>query len=162
MCAAWCAGDARRSATGTDCDAGELAYGAARVLPAAAGGGAGARVCLLLSDVRDDPRAAPRAPPVDGTAAEGAPAAAGAADADADADAGAGDAPAALTDWRVLRARRADVGCAFNNAICYMHTREDALRCAAGVAAIAARARSHSHQSPFSPSLPATSSTRAP
>jgi hypothetical protein len=105
LCAAWCASDARRTATGTDLDEVELAWGAAHVLPAAAGGGdAPERMCLLLADVRDDPLAAPRLA------------------------SGWGCAFWHDAAWKELRARRADVACALNSAICFMHSREDADR----------------------------------
>jgi hypothetical protein len=101
LCAAWCASDARRTATGTDLDEVELAWGAEHVLSCAAGSGdARDRLCLLLADVRDDPLLAPCLG-----------AGWGASDADA---------------WCELRSRRADVAAALNSAICFMHSRADA------------------------------------
>lgn len=119
LCSAWVASDARRTATGTDLDDGELAYGAAHVLPP---GDAARRVCLLCADVRDDPAAAPRFTlPGD----EGGDVAAE-EDREWDDDASEESAPG----WQALRARRADIGCALNSALCFMHTRADAERCA--------------------------------
>ena len=85
----------------------ELAWGAAHTLPAAASGGdAAERLCLLHTDVLNDPLAAPRL-------ATGW---------------GAGGDGGAPSSWQELRARRGDIGCALNSAICFMHSREDADR----------------------------------